>query len=35
MTREELITKWSTESDVMRRRGVLVPGARLCDEFFA
>lgn len=35
MTGEELITKWSTESDVMCRRGVLVPGAELCGEFLS
>jgi hypothetical protein len=33
MTGEELIAKWTAESDSMRRRGVLVTGAALCDEF--
>lgn len=32
MTRDELLTKWERESDTMRRRGIMVPGATLCDE---
>lgn len=32
MTREELLAKWRRESDTMRRRGVSVAGAVLCDE---
>jgi hypothetical protein len=32
MTREEFVAKWRAESDTMRRRGVTVPGATLCDE---
>lgn len=32
VTREEFLTKWRAEADTMRRRGVLVNGALLCDE---
>ena len=32
MTRDELISKWETECETMRRRGVLLQGALLCEE---
>jgi hypothetical protein len=32
MTRDEFFAKWKTEADTMRRRGVMVEGATLCEE---
>jgi hypothetical protein len=31
----ELIAKWTAQADEMRRRGSLVNGAALCEEFLA
>jgi len=31
--REAFLARWRGEADAMRRRGVMVVGAQLCDEF--
>ncbi len=35
MTPTEFVAKWTAESEAMKRRGVMVSGAGLCDELLA